>query len=98
MKTAGSSRSAFKSENGNDKLKKFFNKDQSIKLIKTKVQYDYSAILEASKSKIHTRNKNMTMDERYKGGSATDITSKLNKAKKNEAFVFYRPKTKMGKN
>jgi len=40
----------------------------------------------------------MTMDERYKGGSATDITSKLNKAKKNEAFVFYRPKTKMGKN
>lgn len=24
--------------------------------------------------------------------SAVDITTKLNKAKKNEAFVFYRPK------
>lgn len=67
-----------------------------MKLIKTKIQYDFSAILDASKSKIQTRNKNLTTDNLKKSGSNTDITTKLNKAKKNEAFVFYRPKTGHG--
>lgn len=66
-----------------------------MKLIKTKVQYDFSAILEASKSKIQTRNKNLTTGN-INNTSQPDITTKLNKAKKNEAFVFYRPKTGHG--
>lgn len=32
----------------------------SLKIIKTKVSYDYSAILEASKSKIQPRSRNTT--------------------------------------
>ena len=47
------------------------------------MQYDYSAIFDASKSKIHTRDKNMTTDNIKGSGSNTDITKKLNKAKKN---------------
>lgn len=65
-------------------------KSPSLKIIKTKVEYDYSAILDASKSKIQTRSKNITANDKKSGN---DITTKLNKAKKNEGFVFYRPKT-----
>lgn len=64
------------------------------------MQYDYSAIFEASKSKIQTRNKNMTTIGNTKSNvniNDGNITSKLNKAKKNEAFVFYRPKAGMKK-
>lgn len=35
----------------------------------------------------------MTTDNVKGTGSHTDLTKKLNKAKKNDAFVFYRPKT-----
>lgn len=61
-----------------------------MKIIKTKFQYDYSAILEASKSKIQPRSRNITTGNSKNYGN--DVTTKLNKAKKNEAFVFYRPK------
>ena len=50
------------------------------------MQYDYSAIFEASKSKIQTRNKNMTTIGNTKSNvniNDGNITSKLNKAKKN---------------
>jgi hypothetical protein len=52
-----------------------------MKLVKTKIQYDYSAIFDASKSKIQPRTKNMTTDNGKV--SNTDITTKLNKVKKN---------------
>lgn len=52
-----------------------------MKIIKTKVQYDYSAILEASKSKIQSRSRNITTANSNRGGN--DMTTKLNKAKKN---------------
>lgn len=56
-------------------------KEPSLKITKTKVQYDYSAILEASKSKIQSRSRNITTANCSKGGN--DMTTKLNKAKKN---------------
>lgn len=65
-----------------------------MKLIKTKIQYDYSAIFEASKSQIQSRKKNMTTNSYQKSGGSPNVTAKLNKAKKNEAFVFYRPKNR----
>jgi hypothetical protein len=57
-------------------------KSPSLKIIKTKVQYDYSAILDASKSKIQPRSRNITTAYEKKT-SGNDITTKLNKAKKN---------------
>lgn len=65
-------------------------KQPSLKIIKTKVKYDFSAILEASKSKIQPRSRNITTANSNKM-YGNDLTTKLNKAKKNEAFVFYRP-------
>lgn len=49
------------------------------------MQYDYSAIFEASKSKIQQRNKNMTTmgQTNTKSNNDVNITSKLNKVKKN---------------
>jgi hypothetical protein len=81
VKTSGrSSHSGMKSDNGNEKLKRFLSKDSNLKLVKTKIQYDYSAIFDASQSKIQTRNKNVTLDGK---NSNTDFTTKLNKVKKN---------------
>lgn len=63
-----------------------FLKDNNIKLVKTKIEYDYSAILEASKSNIQSRNKTAYIEPK----NEKEIFSKATKGKKDQAFVFYR--------
>ena len=73
---------------GANKLQMFF-KESNLKLVKTKIQYDYSAIFEASKSNIQSRNKTTVEPKNEK-----QVITKATKGKKNDAFVFYRPSTK----
>jgi hypothetical protein len=62
------------------------------------VEYDYNAIMEGSKSNLQFRNKTMQPDSNIKAQKDEssvknnfEITN-INKAKKDQGFVFYRPK------
>lgn len=48
--------SSHKEGEATNKLQMFL-KESNMKLVKTKIEYDYSAIFEASKSNIQSRNK-----------------------------------------
>jgi hypothetical protein len=79
-------------------------KDPNIKITKTTVEYDYNAIMEGSKSNLQFRNKTMQPDVNQKtttnessGKNKFEITN-INKAKKDQGFVFYRPKTSKHQN
>lgn len=68
------------------------------------MEYDYNAILEGSKSNLQFRNKTMQPDSNMKPqkdeGSVKnhfEITN-INKAKKDQGFVFYRPKPSKNQN
>jgi hypothetical protein len=56
--------------------------------VKTKIEYDFSAILEASNRNIQTRNKTTYIEPK----SEKEVLAKATKGKRDEAFVFYRPK------
>lgn len=58
-------------------------KDGSLKMIKTCVKYDYSAILEGSFANIQKRNTTTA--------PVIKESKPIEKVKKNEGFVFFRP-------
>lgn len=67
-----------------------FLKDTNAKLVKTKIEYDFSAIFEASHKNIQPRNRTTYVEPK----GQKEIIAKTTKNKKDEAFVFYRPKKK----
>lgn len=64
-------------------------KDGSLKVVKTSIKYDYSAILESSFANIQRRN-NMTNNPALR----KEESKPIEKVKKNEGFVFFRPNQK----
>jgi hypothetical protein len=60
-------------------------KDGSLRVIKTSIKYDYSAILEGSFANIQRRNNTTANPQPAKEQKP------IEKVKKNEGFVFFRP-------
>jgi hypothetical protein len=83
-KSKGSSNQTINHQDCLSKLHLFL-KDNNGKSQKNRGDYDYSAILEASKSNIQSRNKT-TVNQKNEKPTTTK------KSKNNQAFVFYRPK------
>ena len=82
-----------KNLSGNNRLQQFF-KETNVKLVKTKIEYDFSAIFEASHNNIQPRNRTLYVEPKSEKESAGKGRKQRKEEQKDEGFVFYRPNKK----